>query len=297
MTMRAVWSLWSKPMDGAYGGGWPSLRDHLLSWVLSVQTCRRFFDSVHLVADSRAAALLVDQLRLAFDSVSLSLDQLETTDAELWALGKLWAYREQHAPFLHIDSDVYLWKPPRGEPAAADAYSTYPEWREYGQSFYRCASLKADVHRVSGWLPEELDSYVPSGGMLRAENCAVVGGTRTDFIRYYAEQAIRTIDDPAQPASLAPSRLDEARHADLRAAHAGERAPVPRGPARLAVPRREDGAHVRKRVGLRARWRERGLHPLDFALQGRRGAAGAAGGAGAAGLSGLLRAGLRDRPR
>lgn len=195
--MRAVWSLWSKPMRGAYGGGWPSLHHHLLSSVLSVQTCRRFFDGAHLVADSEAATLFAERLGLHFDSISLTLDALDSADPDLWALGKLHAYSVQTQPFLHIDADVYLWKPPRGEPHAADVFTAYPELREYGQSYCRCASLKAAVHRVSGWLPEELDSYVPSASMLEAENCAMIGGNRVDFIRYYADLAIRAVDHPA----------------------------------------------------------------------------------------------------
>ena len=164
--MRAVWSLWSKPMHGAYRGGWPSLHHHLLSWVLSVETCRRFFDGAHLVADNEAATLLVDRLGLEFDTVSLELDALDTADPDLWALGKLHAYRAQTEPFLHIDADVYMWKPPRGDPHDADVFTAYTERREYGQSYYRCASLKASVHRVHGWLPQELDSYVPNAGIM-----------------------------------------------------------------------------------------------------------------------------------
>jgi hypothetical protein len=192
--MRAVWSLWCKPMRGAYRGGWPALRPHLLSWALSVQSCRRFFDSVHLVADSEAARLLVDGLGLEFDSVSLDLDTLDAANPDLWALGKLYAYRAQQEPFLHIDADAYLWKPPRGAPEQADVYAAYPEIRPYGQSYYRCASLKALVHRTGGWLPPELDAYVPPAGMMHAANCAVVGGNRLDFLNYYADLAIRAIE-------------------------------------------------------------------------------------------------------
>jgi hypothetical protein len=192
--MNAVWSLWSRPMDTAFRGGWRSLRDHLLSWVLSVETSRRHFDAAHLVTDAVGADLLTNRLGLNFDAVSVCLDALDDTDPELWAMGKLHAYRAQHAPFLHIDSDVYLWKPPPAAAYAADVFTTYPEQRRYGDACYSPASLKADIRRVGGWIPDELDAYVSSGGMLIAENCAVIGGRRTDFIAAYADASITMLE-------------------------------------------------------------------------------------------------------
>jgi hypothetical protein len=152
------------------------------------------------VTDTHGAVLLTEQLGLAFDDVSTSLDRLSEQSSDLWALGKLHAYREQDAPFLHIDSDVYLWDAPPAAMHAARVFATYPECLPYGQSVYRCASLRAQLRRFGGWLPDELDAYVPSGGVLRAENCGVVGGTHVDFLRFYAGQAIRMIQHPANQA-------------------------------------------------------------------------------------------------
>jgi Family of unknown function (DUF6734) len=194
--MNAVFSLWSAPMNGPSAGGWRSLRDHLLSWVLSVETSRPHFAATRLVTDTQGAELLVDRLGLAFDDVSLALDDLAETDAELWAFGKLHAYRAQTEPFLHIDSDVYLWKPPPLAAYAADVFTTYPEHRAYGDACYRPAALKADIRRVGGWIPEELDAYLPTAGVIGAENCAIIGGRRTDFIAAYADAAIRMLEHP-----------------------------------------------------------------------------------------------------
>ena len=195
--MNAVWSLWSRPMESDFRGGWRSLRAHLLSWVLSVETGRRHFAAAHLVTDARGAELLVDRLGLAFDDVSISLDALDGTDPELWAMGKLHAYREQRAPFLHIDSDVYLWKPPPAAAYDADLFTTYAEHRRHGDAYYRPAGLKADIRRVGGWIPDELDAYTTVGGTMTAENCAVIGGRRTDFIAAYADASISMLEHGA----------------------------------------------------------------------------------------------------
>ncbi|MCR0982764.1 DUF6734 family protein [Roseomonas populi] len=194
----AVWSLWTRPMRaGGRRSGWATERDHLLSWILSVESGRRHFGRTRLVADGPGAELLVDGLGLAFDEVTLELDALEGVDPDLWALGKLHAYRAQSAPFLHIDSDVYLWDAPALDWPGAGLFAAYPEFVGYGASGYRCASLRADIHAAGGWLPEELDAYMPHGGVLRAENCGVLGGSCPGFVAHYVDQAMRMLEHPA----------------------------------------------------------------------------------------------------
>ena len=58
-----------------------------------------------------AKTLLVDQLGLPFSEVSTELERLRDVDPGWWAtLGKLVAYSIQDRPFVHLDSDVFLWK-------------------------------------------------------------------------------------------------------------------------------------------------------------------------------------------
>ena len=194
--MNAVWSLWTLPMrEGSARGGWPNLRDHMLSWALSVGSARRYFPQTRLVTDTPGARLLVDQMQLPFDTVSTALDALDGSDPELWAMGKIAAYRAQPEPFVHIDSDVYLWQQLPDALLTADVLAAYPEYRPYGRSEYRCASLRHTIRNVRGWMPQELDEHVPVRGQVRAENCALMGGTRLDFIHHYADAALRMASD------------------------------------------------------------------------------------------------------
>jgi hypothetical protein len=198
--MRAVWSFWSRPDESGFGV-WATKFHHLLSWALSVETCRRYFERACLVTDTPGARLLVDRLGLPFDEVSTALDGLAGHDPAIWALGKLHAYRAQKEPFVHIDADVFLWDPPPAAWLQSAVCAAYPEVSPVGSSVYRCASFKALLRAVGGWVPEEIDAFVPYGGMLRAENCAVVGGLRADFLSYYAGRAIALLDHPANQAA------------------------------------------------------------------------------------------------
>src|SRR5437588_499165 len=108
--MRSVWSFWTKPWRERSGWSWLSEKHHLLAWVLSFETARKHYPKTSLVTDHAGAKMLVDGIGLAFDSVSTELDALACRDPRLWMLGKLYAYRAQTEPFVHLDTDVILWK-------------------------------------------------------------------------------------------------------------------------------------------------------------------------------------------
>jgi|WetSurSiteA1Bulk_404760.scaffolds.fasta_scaffold00081_18 hypothetical protein len=190
--MIAIWSFWSKPYLLARKQIWASERHHLLSWILSVQLAKKHFRKTRLVTDEYGARLLVDGLRLEFDDVQIVLNTLDEHDSKWWALGKLYTYRLQDAPFIHIDSDVFLWKP---LPIAAHppVFAQSPEYFYLGESFYKPDALADLMRQYGGWLPKEWQWYQSRGRVQRAECCGVFGGHAIKFINYYADLAIRTI--------------------------------------------------------------------------------------------------------
>ena len=197
--LRAVWSLWTKPLTQSRRTGWINQKYHMLSWLLSFETARRFYPETHLVTDDEGARLLVDGLGLEFEHVSTKLNALAHHDADWWALGKLYAYREQEAPFVHLDADVFLWRPLPERVAAAGVFAQNPEPFRPGTSTYQPELLEhALTAHAHGWLPEEwLWFRRARHDRQRGDCCGVIGGTHTDFIRHYAETALRLVNDPA----------------------------------------------------------------------------------------------------
>src|SRR5471032_2830482 len=118
--MRAVWSFWSKPFLAFKGRVWLEPLHHLLAWGLSVRLASKHYPDTMLVTDQAGAELLVERLGLRFTHVRTDLEQLRHADVGWWALGKLFAYSVQDRPFVHLDTDVFLWKqlPARLEGAA-----------------------------------------------------------------------------------------------------------------------------------------------------------------------------------
>lgn len=202
--MRAVWSFWSKPYLQAKGLTWASHLHHWLAWGLSLRLARRHYPETTLVTDRAGKALLVDRLGLSFTHVSTELDSLSNADPGWWALGKLLAYTMQDQPFVHLDTDVFLWKPLPSSLASAAVFTQCPE--EHSGLDDQCKMEEAEraFAERSLLLPAEwewarsrsLDRYYEA-------NCGIVGGTRTDFIQYFGNLALDLVLNSAYSSAWA----------------------------------------------------------------------------------------------
>ena len=194
--MRAVWSFWSTPFAVSHHRAWLSDRHHLLAWVLSTMTARRHYGATALYTDDAGARLLLDGIGLEFDHVSLALNALHAQDPEWWALGKLHTYRLQTEPFIHIDNDVFLWRPLSPDPARAAVLAELPDYIWAGHPYYQPESFERAIVDGNGWLPPEWRWYRANWPEQRADGCGVFGGTHVEFIQHYATQGIRLMEEP-----------------------------------------------------------------------------------------------------
>jgi hypothetical protein len=195
--MRAVWSFWTKPFLWRYRARWLSDKQHLLSWILSVETARRHFAETALYTDDQGAAILVDGLGLEFDHVLLDLNALKDHDPDWWCLGKTYTYRQQTKPFVHLDNDVFLWKPLPAALAGSLVIAQNPEYFADGVFHYRPEEVDYVLKGINdGWVPREWEWYRAFGQPQRGECCGILGGNAVEFIAHYADQAIRMIEHP-----------------------------------------------------------------------------------------------------
>ena len=195
--MRAVWSFWSKPFRAHHRQTWLTGRHHLLAWVLSVETARRHYPLTTLVTDDEGARLLIDLAGLRFTTVSTALNALQDADPQWWVLGKLWTYRTRTAPFVHIDSDVFLWNQLPARVQQAPVFAQNPEsFSTQEEEWYRPRHYDTAISAAGGWTPEEWRWYTDSRGN-QAACCGIVGGSAVEFLSHYAGLAIRMIEHPA----------------------------------------------------------------------------------------------------
>ncbi|WP_263381650.1 DUF6734 family protein [Granulicella arctica] len=190
-----MWSFWTKPFLAERHSSWASELHHWLAWGLSLAAASNHYPETVLVTDDAGARLLVDTLELPFAHVSTGLNSLGNEDPGWWSLGKMEAYRLQQEPFVHIDTDAFLWKPLRPDLEAADVFAQNPEPVVYGRSCYHPEDFESALGRPdSGWMPAEWDWYRQASlGHGRAECCGLFGGNRLDFIHHYVSQAMRLL--------------------------------------------------------------------------------------------------------
>jgi hypothetical protein len=201
--MRAVWSFWPKPFARARAHAWGTELNHLLAWALSFETARRHHPHTSLVTDDDGARLLVDGLGLDFDSVSLGCNRLQGVDPAWWTLGKLVAISEQQEPFVHLDPDVFLWSALPTTLTAAPVFVQNPESYSAGDTYYQPELFEAALRPdAATWLPPEWSWYRTPGAVPRGECCGIVGGNHVAFLRHYARQGLRLVNEPGNLTAL-----------------------------------------------------------------------------------------------
>lgn len=188
-----MWSFWSEPFLRGEGSRWLDPHHAYLSWVLSVGCARRHYPDTLLVTDDRGADLLVNRLGLRFARVSVELNRLAGGDPDWWALGKLYAYRMQTEPFVHIDADAFLWKRLPAELEAAPVFAQSPETFDPDDehTYYPARA----VERTVAWLPDEWRRHTAGPGVRAGSCCGILGGTRVDLLAEYADLGIRVAED------------------------------------------------------------------------------------------------------
>ena len=198
--MRAVWSWWSKPYDAGRGFCWRKPIHHLLAWGQSFRLVQAHYPETVLVTDGPGRALLVDKLGLPFTHVSTELDRLRDADPRLWALSKLVAYSLQDKPFVHLDSDVFLWRPLPARVTSAPVLAQHPETGDPdGPRVIDDAFARAGLSLPAEWRWSRSHSARTS----REANCGILGGTNVGFIRHYAQLALDIVLNPRHSAAWA----------------------------------------------------------------------------------------------
>jgi hypothetical protein len=199
--MRAVWSFWSKPSNACHGRGWASPKHHLQAWGLSLRLARQHFSETLLVTDSVGKGLLIDTLGLEFTHVSTELDRLRDADPGWWALGKLVAYSLQDHPFVHLDTDVFLWRALPAPLTSAPVFAQCPEGHSLQNPRNPLRTVEQAFQRHQQSLPVEWEwASSRCTTWFRQENCGILGANRTDFIRHYAHTAMRMVLHPSHTA-------------------------------------------------------------------------------------------------
>lgn len=184
MIERAVYSLWTKPMNGEFVG-FNSEKALMECFSLSLHYSKKWFKEVHFITDLKGKAL-IDKYGLKFDYVSTELEEaLKDTSEKDWSLGKIYACKIQDKPFIHIDNDVILFKPLPDSFLRKDAVFQSPErgsWPYYNDMM---DFDNLNYNNKPSWYDTK---------NLKAYNCGLLGFNRLDFLNEWWETTLQHIE-------------------------------------------------------------------------------------------------------
>lgn len=162
-------------------------------WRLSFELARKNYPNtpICLITDTKSVRLFRD---FGFSSISTGLDGIPDFQ-KVWALGKIYAYREaaKKGPFLHLDADVFLWAPLPESLLNSGVFVQSPDKHVWDDPGY--ISLEEILNKY-GKLPETWESILLKEENFSTVNMGIFGGTNTKFILDYCDFVLGMIEDP-----------------------------------------------------------------------------------------------------
>lgn len=177
--MKAYYSYWSK--------GYRNKPDefYLNMTKLSCHFAKKHYGNIHLVTDSAS----VDYFRslTQWDSITTELDLLPVKYSHVWSMGKITAFKiaaSRGHHFIHIDSDVILWKKPPEFIENADIFCQSREGHITEWPSTNCLYELKNKY----YIDNQIKPYI-------SPNCGIFGGKDLEFIYKYASSSLNLVLD------------------------------------------------------------------------------------------------------
>ena len=108
--MNIIMSLWTKPCLDNKKHGFNTIEQMIESLILSSNVVKRHYNDIHFYTDKIGYEWITPYLsQLPFTKIEVCLDEMNWLDDHFWSLVKLYVYKLQKEPFIHIDNDVFIW--------------------------------------------------------------------------------------------------------------------------------------------------------------------------------------------
>jgi hypothetical protein len=162
---------------------WLSDKFSFISNALSAHMLKSKFGKATLYTDTQGADLLIGKLDLPYTDVVLSLNNWKDEFGDVWVLKKMMTYSQQSTPFIHVDSDAYLFAELSEVEHNAEILA---QNMEFDHPYY--------LEAVNGIKTNFL--YIPKfagnrpGEKIWAVNAGLVGGNNVNFFKLLFEEAI-----------------------------------------------------------------------------------------------------------
>ncbi|MBW4362002.1 DUF6734 family protein [Flavobacterium taihuense] len=180
-----IQSFWSKPFlsnsidpNSRFKGGWLNEKYFYFSMALSCLKFKELYGEVNLYTDSKGEFIINKTLGIPYSNFINCFDNLETTNEKLWAFPKLYTYSAQKKPFIHADTDVYIWEKFPEELINSPLFCQNIE-----ENFPIYSEALEEILTLFDWIPSELINSLYKHKKVLAFNAGIIGGTDLDFFK------------------------------------------------------------------------------------------------------------------
>jgi hypothetical protein len=172
--MVGVQTFWLNEVDKNWQF-WGCKQNLMVSCSLSYFLLKKHFTKVKLVCNEYGRKFMTNELGLQFDNVDIiDLEETELNEF-VWSIYKLYAYSIQNEPFVHIDTDFFMFEKPPKEYLEAEVFA---QNLEINHPIYTTIRMNA----VSSGL--KLPEYVKlAQNPAVALNVGIIGGQNLKFFK------------------------------------------------------------------------------------------------------------------
>jgi len=188
--MIAIFSNWSNSGNLGFG----SQNDYVLSLALAAKYAKKIFGEVHFYGDRQSISLI--EGKVAFDKTFDSLEALNSRGIPyISAYPRAYVYSLMDQPFVHINSDVYIWEPLPEKCLNAEVFCQGIEYDFFNKGI--------DQLKQSGFIGNALwEEYVLNKSVQFVPRMEIFGGQNIEWIRKYASDILHMIECPANLVAL-----------------------------------------------------------------------------------------------
>lgn len=183
---------------------------------ISLHYAKKHYKNVHMITDKQCLPFFEN---FGYTNITTELDELNDSLTKAnynWALGKLYTYKklaEKGIPFMHIDYDVFVWKPLLDicwkTPIVVQSIENSESFGHLKQTFSKIYGLELyKEHGPKKYLKKyRFDELV-------AYNMGIFGGSDLEFIKKYSEEAINfSLDEKNEYVSRVMKQLNNSTFA------------------------------------------------------------------------------------
>jgi hypothetical protein len=194
--MKAIQSIWTKPIfenqdsiESRFSGGWLSHLAFFASTAYSALQIKQHYKRLELVTDSLGKKIFADLLEIPYDEVQVALDFLSPYDVSLWSLGKIKACAMQQEPFIHFDTDLFIWE-------KIPVPERQTNWTVVQNLECACEMYPDLVREICvkfGYVPP-IVRQLQATAEINVYNTGIIGSSDPAFMQKFAEAAFQFVD-------------------------------------------------------------------------------------------------------